>query len=62
MTDTPPPTNADLNERERRLRADIQDARKALNLARDRFDQLCEELLDLRYERQQRAAARTTTS
>ncbi|MFH8380669.1 hypothetical protein ACH4E7_06965 [Kitasatospora sp. NPDC018058] len=63
MTDTPPPLlDADLDERERRLRADIQDARKALNLARNRFDQLCEELRDLRYERQQRAAARTTTS
>jgi hypothetical protein len=60
VTDTPP-DDTDLDERERRLRADIQDARKALNRARDRFDQLCEELLDLRYERQQRATARTPT-
>jgi hypothetical protein len=44
------------NERERRLDADIADARKALNNARDHFDRLCEELREMRYQRRQQLA------
>ncbi|MFJ9448198.1 hypothetical protein ACIRRH_41240 [Kitasatospora sp. NPDC101235] len=62
MTDTPPPLDADLDERERRLQADAEDARQTLNRARSRYDQICEELRAIRIERQERAAARATTS
>lgn len=46
--------NAALDERERRLKADAEDARKALNRARARYDGLCDELRDLHLERQGR--------
>ncbi|OKI16554.1 hypothetical protein [Streptomyces sp. CB03911] len=50
---TPQPelTPAEWDERERRLDADINDARKALNAARNHFDQLCEERREMRYQR-----------
>lgn len=50
-----PPTDAELDERERRLRADFEDARAALNRAQGHFDRIANELRDLRIERQQRA-------
>ncbi|MFI6117445.1 hypothetical protein [Kitasatospora sp. NPDC051164] len=57
MTGTPPPTDTDLDERERRLRADAEDARQTLNRARSRYDQICNELQAIRIERQKRAAS-----
>ncbi|MFD0405532.1 hypothetical protein [Kitasatospora sp. NPDC127116] len=48
-TDTPPPADAD-------------DARQTLNRARQRYEQICDELRDIRIERRDRAAARDTTS
>lgn len=62
MTATPPPTDADLDERERRLQADFEDARKALQNAQGHFDRIANQLRDLRYERQDRATARAKTS
>ncbi|MFG2913313.1 hypothetical protein ACGF0D_10540 [Kitasatospora sp. NPDC048298] len=50
------------NERERRLDADIEDARKALNLARDHFDRLCEERREMRYQRRQQLATTEETT
>lgn len=63
MTDTPPPADdADLDDRERRLRADFDDARAALQRAQGNLDRIANELRDIRYERRDRAAARDTTS
>lgn len=45
----------DLDERERRLRADFEDARAAYQKAKAHLDQIADELRDLRIERQQRA-------
>lgn len=42
-------TREEFEDLERRLAADIEDARKVLNAARDRFDRLCEEARILRY-------------
>ncbi|MGW2371751.1 hypothetical protein [Kitasatospora sp. NPDC001683] len=50
------------DERERRLDADIADARRALNLARDHFDRLCEELREMRYQRRQQLATAEETT
>ncbi|MFJ4678996.1 hypothetical protein [Kitasatospora sp. NPDC088783] len=47
MTDTRP-TATELDERERRLRADAQDAQKALNNARRRYDAIGDELREIR--------------
>jgi hypothetical protein len=51
-----PPTAAEWDERERRLDADINDARKALNLARDHFDRLCAERREMRLARRRQTA------
>lgn len=45
------------DDRERRLDADINDARKALNIARDHFDRLCEGRREMRYQRRQQLAS-----
>lgn len=56
MAEPPQPlTAAEWDERERRLDADIADARKALNAARAWFDRLCEERREMRLDRQQTA-------
>ncbi|WP_282204503.1 hypothetical protein [Kitasatospora fiedleri] len=47
MTDTQP-TADELDERERRLRADFEDARTTLNRARANFDRIADELRDIR--------------
>lgn len=43
-------TRKKYEELQRRLAADIEDARKALNTARIRYDQLCEESRNLRLD------------
>ncbi|MER5350632.1 hypothetical protein ABT093_09905 [Kitasatospora sp. NPDC002551] len=53
------PTGADLDERERRLRADFEDARQTLNRARANLDRISNELRDLRIERNERAQRNT---
>ncbi|MEV7599888.1 hypothetical protein AB0O91_21140 [Kitasatospora sp. NPDC089797] len=59
VTGTPPPAaDTDLDERERRLRADFDDARKALQLAQGHLDRIANELRELRRERRDRATAR----
>ena len=56
-----PLTEEEYEERQRRLEEDIEDARKAFNAARSRWDQLCEEARELRYQwRQQKTADRAT--
>ena len=40
-------------ERERRIREDLEDARMTLNRARQRFDNLCEELREIRLARRE---------
>ncbi|MFE1321639.1 hypothetical protein [Kitasatospora phosalacinea] len=52
MTDTQP-TAAELDERERRLRADFEDARTALNRAQRRLDRITNELRGIRYQRRE---------
>ncbi len=49
-------TAAEWNERERSLDVDINDARKAFNLARDHFDRLCEQRREMRCQRRQQIA------
>ncbi|MYV77811.1 hypothetical protein GT352_28340 [Streptomyces sp. SID1046] len=51
-------TKDEYEARQRRLNADIEDARKALVLAQSRFDELCRDslLLRLEYARQQKAS------
>ncbi|MET8694746.1 hypothetical protein ABZV65_19635 [Streptomyces bauhiniae] len=53
-------TEEEYQDRKRRLEADIEDARKAFNKARSRYDQLCEDARELRYQwrEQQKAADR----
>jgi hypothetical protein len=55
-------TREEYEEQQRRLDAEIEDARKAFNAARSRWDQLCEDARDLRYQwrEQQKAADRAT--
>jgi hypothetical protein len=48
-----PLTDAEFDERERRLRADAEDARQTLNRARAHYEQLCDELRDLRIARRE---------
>jgi hypothetical protein len=43
-------TREEYEARERRLTADIDDAYKALNAARDHWDRLCVERRTLRYD------------
>lgn len=45
MTEQP---DVSRDEQLRRLEDDVEDARKALNLARRRFDKLCEEYRNLK--------------
>ena len=51
-------TREEYEERQQRLAADIDDARKTLQNAKSRFDQLCEEARNLRedWQEQQRRA------
>ena len=57
MADTPQHlTAAEWDERIRHLDADITDARKALDAARNHFDRLCEERREMRYARNQQTA------
>jgi hypothetical protein len=49
MTTTPP--DADLDEQERRLRADFEDARIAYQRAKGNLDRIANELRDLRLTR-----------
>lgn len=51
-------TDAGLDDRERRIRADVDDARKTLNAARARYESLTDELRDIRLIR----AARQNTN
>ncbi len=55
-------TQEEYEEKQRRLEADIEDARKAFVNARSRYDQLCEDARELRYQwrEQQKTADRTT--
>lgn len=39
-----------IEERRRRLEADAEDARKALQRAQALFESICDELVELRYE------------
>jgi F0F1-type ATP synthase membrane subunit b/b' len=50
------------DERERRLDADIADARKALQNAQGHFDRLCEERREMRYQRRQQLATTEETT
>ncbi|HEX5565413.1 MAG TPA: hypothetical protein VFY14_00460 [Streptomyces sp.] len=43
-------TEEEYEERRRRLSEDIEDARQTLNRARSRYDQLCDELRNLRQD------------
>ncbi|MEU1043947.1 hypothetical protein ABZ400_02170 [Streptomyces sp. NPDC005897] len=43
-------TSEEYEERERRLTVEIDDAYKAFNRARDYWDRLCRERLDLRWQ------------
>lgn len=52
-TDPTKPTAAELDERERRLNADAEDAKKALWKARARYDAICNELRDIRIQRRE---------
>lgn len=56
-------TEEEYEERKRRLGENIEDARKALNKARSRYDQLCEDARELRYQwrQQQKATADRAT-
>ncbi|MGA5820861.1 hypothetical protein ACPC54_23710 [Kitasatospora sp. NPDC094028] len=59
MTNTPlPGDDTDLDERERRLRVDVEDARTTLQRAQGHFNRIADELRELRYERRDRAATR----
>jgi hypothetical protein len=42
-------TREEYEERARRLKTEIEDARKALMQTRGRYDRLCDEARDLRY-------------
>lgn len=55
-------TREEYEEQQRRLEADIEDARKAFVNARSRYDQLCEDARELRYQwrEQQKTADRAT--
>lgn len=55
-------TEEEYEQRKRRLEQDIEDARKAFINARSRYDRLCEDARELRYQwrEQQRAADRAT--
>ncbi|MFE2346438.1 hypothetical protein [Kitasatospora cineracea] len=52
-TDPTKLTTAELDERERRLNADAEDAKKALWKARSRYDAICDELRDIRIQRRE---------
>jgi hypothetical protein len=54
-------TAAEWGERERRLDADIEDARKALQAARAHFDRLCEERREMRHQRRQQTTTEETS-
>lgn len=53
MTDPTKLTTAELDERERRLRADLEDARATLNRTKRRLDRIANELRDIRYQRRE---------
>ncbi|MFF9787217.1 hypothetical protein [Streptomyces nigrescens] len=55
-------TDGEYEERKRRLEVDIEDARKAFVKARARYDQLCEDARELRYQwrEQQKTIDRAT--
>ncbi|GAA1065184.1 hypothetical protein [Streptomyces asiaticus] len=52
-------TKEEYEERQRRLATDIEDARQALNRARARYDQLCEESRNLRIDWREQQAKST---
>ncbi|NED31088.1 hypothetical protein [Streptomyces sp. SID8499] len=52
-----PLTQEEYEEKRRRLEADAESARKALNRARAVYDRVCTDLTNLRYEWQEQQAA-----
>ncbi|MFD7995537.1 hypothetical protein [Streptomyces mexicanus] len=54
-------TREEYEEKRRRLSEDAEDARKALNRARARYEQITDELRDLRIEWQEQQAADRAT-
>lgn len=51
-------TREEYEERQRRLGKDIEEARKTFVNARSRYDQLCEDARELRYQWRQQAAGK----